>query len=83
MVGAEEDWYEGEPDDAGGVHCEPDIPDIGTFRDGLIFPERNVVLSHDIGSHDGPKSYLASLKFSGIFLALTAWTVQRMIRIML
>ncbi len=25
MVGAEEDWHEGQPDDAGGVHREPDV----------------------------------------------------------
>ena len=26
MVGPEEDWDEGKPYYAGGVHCEPDIP---------------------------------------------------------
>ena len=26
MVGSKEYWYEGQPYNAGGVHCEPDIP---------------------------------------------------------
>ena len=38
MVGSKEDWYEGQPYYAGGVHCKPDIPAIvGGQYHGLFF----------------------------------------------
>ena len=38
VVGPEEDGYEGEPDDAGGVHREPDV--LGLVEIGWNFSKR-------------------------------------------
>ena len=68
MVCTKENWDKGEPDDTGGIHGEADIPEKH-----MIITALRIFMS----------DYLASLKFSGIFLALTAWTVQSRMRIML